>query len=92
MQYYINIICFLSDMVFLTTIYFNNRYGSFELTSINKILCQTPIYVYDNNNLYFRMYLCTSKLFGHLQNIIKEWSYQHELTNNHLRKQHMSMV
>jgi len=36
MQYYINIICFLSDMCFLTTISFNNRYGSFALTSINK--------------------------------------------------------
>jgi hypothetical protein len=28
--------------------------GSFALTSINKLLCQAPIYVYDNHNLYFR--------------------------------------
>jgi hypothetical protein len=41
-------------MCFLTTISFNNRYGSFALTSINKLLCQAPIYVYDNHNLYFR--------------------------------------
>jgi hypothetical protein len=31
-------------------------------------------------------------IFGHLQNIIKELNYQHELTNNHLKKQHMSTV
>ena len=36
--------------------------------------------------IYILECICVQEnLFGHLQNIIKEWNYQHESANNHLK-------